>query len=130
MGLDLDEEEERTPNNFLARLTASSVMQSKVETINPEVNISQLLKLMTSSHHRGFPVMEKGRLVGIVTQSDLVKVSGGKTQVRVRDIMTKNPIFISAQANLSDVLYLLNRYQLSRLPVLNNDRLVGIITQH
>jgi CIC family chloride channel protein len=129
MGIELAEEEELSQNNFLGHLKAANVMQSQVETTNSDVWVSDLLQLMTTSHHRGFPVMEQGRLVGIVTQSDLVKVSSGKTQVKVKDIMTKNPIVISADASLTDVLYLLNRYQLSRLPVLENNRLVGIITR-
>lgn len=128
MGIELEEEELRS-DTFLGHLKASDVMQSQVETTTSDVWVSDLLQLMTTSHHRGFPVMEQGRLVGIVTQSDLVKVSTGKTQVKVGEIMTKNPIVISAQANLTDVLYLLNRYQLSRLPVIENNRLVGIITR-
>ncbi len=130
MGIDLEDvEESNNNNNFLTHLKASNVMQPQVETTNPDVWVSDLLQLMTISHHRGFPVVNQGRLVGIVTQSDLVKVSTGKTQVKVGEIMTKNPIVVAAEDNLSDVLYLLNSYQLSRLPVLNNNRLVGIITR-
>ena len=128
MGIEL-EEEGQSKNSFLGHLKAANVMQSQVETTNSDVWVSDLLQLMTTSHHRGFPVMEDGRLVGIVTQSDLVKVSADKTQLKIRDIMTKNPIVVSSEANLTDVLYLLNRYQLSRLPVLDSNRLVGIITR-
>lgn len=87
MGIELAEEEELSQNNFLGHLKAANVMQSQVETTNSDVWVSDLLQLMTTSHHRGFPVMEQGRLVGIVTQSDLVKVSSGKTQVKVKDII-------------------------------------------
>ncbi len=128
MGIDLEENQESN-TSFLAHLKASNVMQSKVETTNPHLSASDLLEMMTNSHHRGFPVMEKGRLVGIVTQSDLTKIPTDKRLIEVSQIMTKNPIVISEEANLSDVMYLLNRYQLSRLPVMSHNRLVGIITR-
>jgi CIC family chloride channel protein len=43
--------------------------------------------------------------------------------------MTPRPITVLPDAPLSDVLYLLNRYQLSRLPVIQGQKLVGIITR-
>ena len=75
MGIELEEEGQLPGKTFLGHLKAANVMQSQVETTNTDVWVSDLLQLMTTSHHRGFPVMEQGRLVGIVTQSDLVKVS-------------------------------------------------------
>ncbi|WP_342597563.1 chloride channel protein [Cyanobacterium aponinum UTEX 3222] len=131
MGMELEETEYdySSENNFLAHLTAEDVMQSQVETVAPDLTVAQLLELMSVSHHRGFPVVQDGKLVGIVTQSDLVKISAGKNQISIGEIMTKNPVVINADASLTDVLYLLNRYQLSRLPVLENTRLVGIITR-
>ena len=130
MGIDLEEKENGgSSDNFLTQLTAANVMQSEVETIALDVKISELLEIMSASQHRGFPVMDKGRLVGIVTQSDLTKISVDREHLTVAAIMTKNPITVSADAHLSNVLYQLNRYQLSRLPVLENNRLVGIITR-
>ncbi|WLT37880.1 CBS domain-containing protein [Synechocystis sp. B12] len=50
--------------------------------------------------------------------------------IALKQIMTPNPITVDPEAPLSDVLYLLNRYQLSRLPVVEGDnKLVGIITR-
>ncbi len=131
MGMELEEKERdySSENNFLAHLTAGDVMQSQVETVNPDLTVAQLLELMSISHHRGFPVVKDNKLLGIVTQSDLVKISSGKNKITIGEIMTKNPVVIPVDASLTDVLYLLNRYQLSRLPVLENSRLVGIITR-
>lgn len=129
MGMDLEEKEQTSESNFLAHLTAGDVMQSQVETVNPDMTATQLLELMSVSHHRGFPVVKDNKIVGIVTQSDLGKVKSSKSQVTVSEIMTRNPVTINAEASLTDVLYLLNRYGLSRLPVLENSRLVGIITR-
>lgn len=130
MGMELEEENNpENKSNFLVNLKAYDVMQCRVETVNPQLTVKELLELMSISHHRGFPVIENGKLVGIVTQSDLVKVQNQEDELLVREIMTINPVVVDSNANLSDVLYLLNRYQLSRLPVMQNNRLVGIITR-
>lgn len=129
MGMELEEEKKETPSNFLNNLTASDVMQSQVETVSPDLTIKELLELMTISHHRGFPVVQDSLLVGIITQSDLVDIDTNNSTLTVDEIMTRNPITVKVNESLSDVLYLLSRYQLSRLPVLQDNRLVGIITR-
>jgi len=129
MGIELEKEDNNTQNNFLTHLTAADVMESQVETVTANLSISELLELMTTSHHRGFPVVENGDIVGIVTQSDLVKAETFNPEITIDEIMTRNPITVKKNVPLSDVLYLLNRYQLSRLPVLHDNRLVGIITR-
>ncbi|BAQ66775.1 chloride channel protein [Geminocystis sp. NIES-3709] len=129
MGMELQEENNDAQDHFLSHLTASDVMQSQVETISSDLTIPKVLELMTVSHHRGFPVVDDTDLVGIITQSDLVKVDSTNTRLKVDEIMTRNPITVMANASLTDVMYLLSRYQLSRLPVLQDSRLVGIITR-
>lgn len=130
MGMQFDEEvvSNNDSNNFL-QLKANQVMQSTVETVSADLTMTELLELMSISHHRGFPVVDKGVLVGIVTQSDLAKISGANPQTKISEFMTTKPVTVSVNASLSDVLYLLNRYQLSRLPVIENQKLVGIITR-
>lgn len=129
MGIELEKERKDTQSHFLTHLTAADVMQSQVESVTRNLLVSELLELMTKSHHRGFPVVENGNVIGIITQSDLIKAENFNNQIIIDEIMTRNPITVKADASLSDVLYLLNRYQLSRLPVLQDNRLVGIITR-
>lgn len=129
MGMELDDESNTQKDNFLSDLKASDVMQSQVETISADLPIQKLLQFMTTSHHRGFPVVSDGLLVGIITQSDLDKTTSERKKLLIRDIMTKQPITVKPTQTLSDVLYLLNRYQLSRLPVVEGNKLLGIITR-
>ncbi len=121
--------EEAIAHDFLSQLTADDVMESHVETLPSNLTMDELLKAMSRSHHRGFPVVEDGQLVGIITQSDLASTNQKSHQIQLRDIMTPQPITVNPTASLTDVLYLLNRYQLSRLPVVEGNKLVGIITR-
>lgn len=120
-----------TPKGFLAELTARDVMQSRVETLGAQMTIDEAIQAFSRSHHRGFPVVEQGKLVGIITQTDLAKVRDRPVSgdAPISEIMTPQPVTVSPHTTLAHVLYLLDRYQLSRLPVVDSRKLVGIITR-
>jgi chloride channel protein, CIC family len=120
----------------LTDLTAENVMQRRVETLSSEMLVSEVIQAFSRSHHRGFPVVDHHRLVGIVTQSDLVDRSHREVskdapacELRLSDIMTPQPVTVTPHDSLTHVLYLMNRFKLSRLPVTEGYRLVGIITR-
>ena len=126
-GISLTDE---NPNrDFLLTLNASQVMQTQVESLVSDLTLAEVLPLMSRSHHRGFPVVEGGKLVGVFTQTDLANAAQRSGKTLLREIMTAKPITVTPDAPLSDVLYLLNRYKLSRLPVIRGTKLVGIITR-
>ncbi len=120
-----------TTNNLLTQLVAEDVMQSRVETLAATLPLNEVVQAFVHSHHRGFPVVEDGMLVGIVTQTDLAKSQSQNfpEHTPLREIMTPDPVTVKPTDSLSDVLYRLNRYQLSRLPVTEGWKLVGIITR-
>ena len=126
-GIHLSEE---SPNHdFLLTMTAQQVMKREVESLDIHQTLAEVVPIMSQSHHRGFPVVEAGRLVGVFTQTDLANARSQPSQTPLREMMTPNPITVLPDTPLSDVLYLLNRYQLSRLPVIENHKLIGIITR-
>jgi CIC family chloride channel protein len=115
-----------------AELTAADLMQRRVETLASSMTLDEAIQAFSRSHHRGFPVVDEGKLVGIVTQTDLADMSRrpAKTEsVTLADIMTPQPVTVSPTDPLTQVLYLLNRFNLSRLPVTEGHKLVGIITR-
>ncbi len=115
----------------LASLTAGTIMQRRVETMTSLMTIAEAKQAFAQSHHRGFPVVDGGKLVGIITQTDLSKPAHQhlSTGTPLSAIMTPDPVTVVPTDSLSHVLYLLNRYQISRLPVTEGRRLVGIITR-
>ena len=127
----IDIEQAKAPEGLLTRLTAREVMQSRVESLDADITIEEAIQAFSRSHHRGFPVVEESKLVGIVTQSDLLKVRelSLSHEQALREIMTPQPVSVTPKNTLSNVLYLLDRYQISRLPVVEGRRLIGIITR-
>jgi FOG: CBS domain len=65
-------------------------MEKNVETLTSQMTLDEVFHAFSRSHHRGFPVVEEGRLVGIVTQSDLDKVAQQKLpgNALLKEIMT------------------------------------------
>jgi chloride channel protein, CIC family len=120
-----------TAEGILTTLTAKDVMQRRVETLDAEMTLDEAMQTFARSHHRGFPVVEESKLVGIVTQSDLVKNREHDTSndTPLREIMISEPMTVTPRHNLSNVLYLLDRYHISRLPVVEGQKLIGIITR-
>ena len=115
----------------LSDLIAANVMQRRVETLSSLLTFDEVMQAFSRSHHRGFPVVEAGQLVGIVSQTDLGNASKRNFSGNslLKEFMTAQPITIKTTDTLSEVLYRLNRYHLSRLPVVEGRRLVGIITR-
>jgi CIC family chloride channel protein len=116
---------------ILTQLTAKDVMQQHVETLDAQMTLDEVIQAFSRSHHRGFPVVKNGKLTGIVTQSDLLKIADRKLvgHTPLSQIMTSDPMTVTPAYSLSNVLYLLDRYQISRLPVVEGQRLIGIITR-
>ncbi len=115
----------------LTELRAADLMQRHVETLASQMTLDEAVQTFSRSHHRGFPVVEGEKLVGIVTQSDLTDMAsrGLPGGIPLHRIMTPRPVTVSPMDTLAHVLYLLNRHQISRLPVTEGRKLVGIITR-
>ncbi|NMF60111.1 chloride channel protein [Pseudanabaena yagii] len=112
-------------------MRALDVMQRQVEALPEQMTIDEAIQFFGRSRHRGFPVVADDELVGIITQMDLGKVQERKLSgdMEISQIMTTKPITVSPEESLSQVLYLLSYYKLSRLPVIDRHKLVGIITR-
>lgn len=121
-------EKEKAADNLLIELQAEDLMQRRVETLTDQMTKAEALQAFARSHHRGFPVVSDDSLVGIITQSDLNKRNFAD-DTKLSQIMTTQPVTVSPKTSLTHVLYLLNRLQLSRLPVTEGRQLVGIITR-
>ena len=128
-GIDIDTE--TSIDARFNQLTAQEVMQHQVETLQAQMTVDEVIQAFSHSTQRGFPVLENSKLVGIVTQSDLMKIREGKLSrnAPVREIMTSNLVTITPEHNLRNVLYLLDRHQISRLPVIEGRRLIGVISR-
>jgi CBS domain-containing protein len=109
------------------------VMTREVRACEPTATVAEAAKVMAREDIGPIPIVEGGRLVGIVTDRDIVVqvVAAGRdvNSTTVGDIASRDLVTVSPDDNLDDALTLLAERQVRRLPVVEGDRLVGIVAQ-
>ena len=118
-------------------------MTSQVFTVSPEDNIADTMALMREKKINRLPVVEKGKLVGIVTDGDLREVSPSPAttlsifelnylvaKTPIRDIAVKKVISCTPETKIEDAALLMREHEIGALPVLEQGKLVGIITEN
>jgi acetoin utilization protein AcuB len=105
-------------------------MAKKLVTIGRHTSVSDASTLMKEHSIRHLPVVEEGQLVGWVTEGDIRQayLASLIEQVAIVDIMIQDPITISPEANLEEAAEILFRHGVGGLPVVDKDKLVGVIT--
>ncbi|MBP7412156.1 MAG: CBS domain-containing protein [Methanoculleus sp.] len=118
-------------NILLQDVTVADAMSSPVVTVEPETPLSRLVEMMYETKHLGFPVVERGALVGIVALADIHKISPiDREAMQVRDVMTRNPTTLPPSAPLLDALRVITGKDIGRIPVVaDGGALVGIVTR-
>lgn len=112
----------------LKNVKAKDIMVKELITISPNEKIALADLIMTRNSVGGLPVVEKGKLAGIITQRDIMFAKGYEVgTLCVRDLMSKTPITISPNASLKEVLGVMLENKIERLPVVQNGRLLGLI---
>jgi CBS domain-containing protein len=109
------------------------VMSSDVRTCEPDATIVDVAKVMAKEDVGPIPVVEGGRLVGLVTDRDLVVrvLAEGKDPetTKVGEVASRELVTVSPDEDLDQALKLLAQHQVRRLPVVEGDRVVGIVAQ-
>lgn len=117
-------------NILLQDVTVADAMSSPVVTVEPTMPLPQLMDMMYETKHLGFPVVERGSLVGIVALADVHKSSPvDREAMQVRDVMTRTPTTLSPSAPLIDALKVISGMNIGRIPVVEDGNLVGIVTR-
>jgi CBS domain-containing protein len=111
-------------------------------TITLQTTLPEARRLMDEHYVRRLPVINKGRLVGIVTRGDIrsAQASNATTlsvyelnylldQIPAREFMAYKPITISPDAPIAEAARIMLQYKIGGLPVIENGELVGIITE-
>jgi len=132
--------EQHALQRSLGGITAASVMSRDVQFASPDTTLEHAWKMLTSHHLKTLPVLQAGKLVGIVSLSDLVGPAMqrgqfswrhlfGRKAVRLEQVMSRRVVSVGSQHPLERLLPLLCEQGLHCLPVLDGEQLVGVITQ-
>jgi len=97
-------------------------------TIDQHDKLSKAKAIMDAGNFRRVPVVDGGRLVGILTERDLHKYSGFLESTRVTAAMRTSLITVTPYNTVEDVARLMLKHKIGGLPIVADGRLVGIIT--
>lgn len=137
-------------------MKAHQIMTRNVITVSPDASINDAAKLMIDHRVSGLPVVDvEGSLVGMVTERDFLRrqeVGTGRQRPRwleflrgpgrqavdfvreagrrVHEIMTREVISVAPDAELTDIVDVMERHGIKRVPVMQGDTLVGIVSRH
>jgi predicted transcriptional regulator len=105
-------------------------MHSPLITLEATETIGQALHLFNSRHIHGAPVMDHGKLTGIVTMSDIARAieEGLAFDVPVSRVMTADVVQVQSDVHLYEVIRRFKEREIGRLVVMEGDRPVGILT--
>jgi CBS domain-containing protein len=132
----------------------SDLMNTNVITVEPENTLADAARIMLAQHVSGLPVLDAGRLVGVITEGDLLRRVEIDTAPReagwfkafvmpsrlandyvhthgqhVRDVMSSTPISVTPTTSLDEVADIMVTKHIKRLPVLADGKLVGVISR-
>jgi len=137
------------------KMKASDVMTSPVKTVGPRDTIRTAIETMLCGHMSGLPVADgEGRLVGVISEGDLLRRTELGTEKQhsrwleflvgpgrsasdyvqthgryIEEVMTADPIVVEADTPLEEVVGIMERRRIKRVPVVRDGVLIGIVTR-
>jgi len=118
----------------LDSIKVREIMNRDVVTVSPDMPVRALELMFEEHHHMGYPVVEDGRLVGIVTLSDVQKVKPWERgEARVADIASRDLVVAYPDESVHEALDKMVEKDVGRLPVVERSdpsRIIGIISKH
>jgi acetoin utilization protein AcuB len=117
-------------------------MSRPVISISPEESINEVLAMFKREHIRRAPVINAGKLVGIVSERDLLNASPSSattlsvwemnyliSKVKVKDVMTKKVLTVDKDTPIEEAARIMADRKIGGLPVVSSGKVVGIITE-
>ncbi len=117
-------------------------MSKPVITISPDMTLPDAINLLKTERIRRAPVVKDGKLVGIVSDKDLINASPSPatslsiwemnyllSKIKVSEVMTKNVLTVTEDTPIEQAARIMADNKIGGLPVLNNGQVVGIITE-
>jgi len=115
---------------LLQDVTVGGMMTSPVTTVPANLPLVKVVEMMYASKHLGFPVTDRDMLVGMVTLADVNRTSPiDREAMQVKDIMTRDIITLPPTAQVMEALQLMSTRNIGRIPIVQDDRIVGIVTR-
>ncbi len=121
-------EEERLVllENVLGKVKVRDIMTTDVKFVTPEMSVSEVAEMLLKYKHLGYPVIKEGNLVGMVTLKDIINAD---PDAKVEDVMSREVVTVSPDTSAFEALKIMGDRGFGRLPVVEDSRIVGIVSR-
>ncbi|MFL0196090.1 CBS domain-containing protein [Clostridium sp. WILCCON 0269] len=112
-------------------MKVKNIMTKSVASLNPDDTVQKAAQVMQENNVGSIPVCQGGKVIGIITDRDIsirAEVTEGAGSKTVRDIMSSNPVTVSPDMDVQDVSRIMSERQIRRVPVVENNNIVGIVS--
>lgn len=113
-------------------MLAKEIMNKIVTAASRRTNGRELSVKLLSGMYSGLPVVDVGKVIGVVTEFDLLNaVKEGKDlqQIFADDIMTKDPICVEENTHVDEIIRIMTEQKIIRVPVVRKGNLIGVISR-
>lgn len=125
------EEEGSTVQSItLEGIKVSDIMTKEVHTIDANATAAQAIDTMFKMKHLGYPVLDNGRIVGMITLTDLSRVpADARNTIALKELMTRKIITLKPDDDAFTALQMLSLNRIGRLVVMDGNRIAGIVSR-
>jgi CBS domain-containing protein len=112
-------------------INLGDVMARAVVSVAPEDTLGEAAQMMVDEGVGSAVVLDHGRLIGILTERDLLKAAAGRvhsSEARVREWMTEDPVTASSSTPAEDAVRMMLEHGFRHLPVVEEGRTVGVVS--
>jgi CBS domain-containing protein len=103
-----------------------------IYAVEPTISVFNAIEIMADKNIGGLMIQENGKLVGIFTERDyarkLILKGRSSKDTLIGDLMTRDPYTVTPQSSIEECMTLMSGKRIRHLPVVENDKLVGIIS--
>jgi len=112
-----------------SRIRISTVMSENLITITPDADVKEAVNIMLERNISGIPVVEREKLVGILTKTDLIKLLRNEERVSISPVFQKINFTVTPLTRIVHIKRLFHNYNLKLVPVSEENKLVGLVTE-
>lgn len=112
-------------------MIVEDVMRTQVVTARPSISVSEAAKIMNEFGIGCLVIVDDGKLVGIITDSDMKGVVANgldAKKTKVSDVMTRRVITVEHHKSIDYAIEIMSERSIKRLPVTNEGKLVGLVS--
>ncbi len=125
-----EEEKSTEISVILEGVKIKDIMSTEIHSVRPNMSVEELVDTMFKYKHMGYPVMDDGNLVGVVTFNDVQRIPvGQRKNVEISQIMTKEIISLPEDAEAVDALKLMTLRNIGRVIITKDKKMEGIVSR-